>query len=121
MNPPDLPLTARDLAQQGMDRASARVARIDPDWSERAYARLCRGLSLAPKGVMFTTEQIRANMPAEFADPDKAAAWGNLVSKAAKAGKIEFVDWVPSASPQAHGKPVRRWRIPFTPPAADQQ
>lgn len=106
------PQLALDLTQQGIDRAAAKVERQEPGWADVAYRMLQIWLTMAPVGHVFTTEQARQAMTPEYSDPAKSSAWGGIIRRAVKSGRIAFAGYANiRQSPLGHCTPVRTWRV----------
>lgn len=84
---------AQRKADLGMARAAEHADRVEPDWSERAFAEL--HLYCQP-GAEFTAEEARAAMHANgLPYPPDGRAWGGVFKRAASRGLIVKIGYAP--------------------------
>ncbi len=98
------------LAIQGATTAAAHANAVTPNWSDRAYSFFVRWAK-SHQGV-FMTEDVR--MAAEkscsyVARPDERA-WGHIILRAKREGKLAHAGYAPMKSPNCHGNPKSVWR-----------
>lgn len=100
---------ARQARDVGIQRAVEHADRVEPQWSEQAYA---LALEYAQRHPSFTTEQIREYALARgLPPPPDGRAWGGVLARLAKTGRIQKVGYTPSANRKAHLRPVVVWRV----------
>lgn len=100
-----------DLAKQGATRAAAKADRVHGDWSDRAYKFLC---SWAERrgGKPFMSEDVRvaAEKSATYVAPPDARAWGAVILRASRSGRLEHAGFAPNKTESCHGSPKSVWR-----------
>ena len=113
---------ARDLAEQGADRAVAHADQDEPGWSERAYRLLlafiaekktirCAGLDPTQDIREFSTEDVREWIGARLPEPPDRRAWGAIVRRAVTAGLIVRAGYRPHRDPSRHHGVSTLWRV----------
>jgi len=100
---------SRKLRDEGMQRAVDHADRENPSWSDKAMGFLDEYLSRL-RSQTFRSEDIRKFAEREGLPipPDKRA-WGSIMTKAAKAGKIKKLGWTTASDPKVHKNPVSLW------------
>lgn len=98
---------ARAARDAGIHRATAHADRVNPKWSDDAYAFLERHARTSP---LFTTEDVRAASAGEVPDPPDSRAWGGVVLRAVRAGLLELDGYMTARDPKVHCNVVKRWR-----------
>lgn len=98
------------LAIEGAQRAAARASRVHANWSERAYDFLVRWAALHD-GV-FMTEDVRhaAEAADTYLPPPDARAWGAVILRAKREGKLVHAGYAPNKDSTCHGSPKSVWR-----------
>ncbi len=101
--------TARDLAEEGMNRAVEHADAEEPGWSERAYRLL---FAYAEAHPLFATEDARtwAHNEGGLPLPPDGRAWGAVTNRAVRAGLIVRDHYRPTRIPPAHASPRPVWR-----------
>ena len=98
-------------AIEGANRAAAKADRLHGNWSDRALAYLERWC-LTSGVSTFMTEDVR--MAAERADgylePSDSRAWGAVILKAKRLGKLVHAGYSANKDPSCHGSPKSVWR-----------
>lgn len=109
MEAPVLPRpTARELAEEGMNRAADHADQVEPRWSDRAYEML-EGYALAH--FEFMTEDVRVWAHEEgLPKPPDGRAWGAVTHRAIVAGLIRCDRYRKTRIPPAHATPRPVWR-----------
>lgn len=100
-----------DAAADGAARAAAHADRSTADWSERAFAFLCN-FALRRKGATFMTEDVRVAAEANetYVAPPDSRAWGAIILRAKRMGKLVHAGYAPNKDPSCHGSPKSVWR-----------
>lgn len=102
----------RRLATEGAARAAAHADAVEPNWTQRAYEALWGFLNTDYANGSFSSYQVRwwahehGGLP--LAPDDRA--WGNVFSRARRAGRIDRAGYGASPDPIAHARPVSLWR-----------
>lgn len=96
------------LASEGMAQAVEHAYRVEPNWSDRAYAAFVK---FARQNAVFTSEGVRAAAEAEGLPlPPDMRAWGAIVKRAVSLRVVTSAGYTTSNNPQAHSRPIRRWQ-----------
>ena len=103
----DLFPTGQELRDIGIERAVDHANRVVENWSDKAYAFFL--MFLDRHQGQFMAEYVRAAAAGIVPDPPDARAWGGILAKAAKDGKIKSLGYVPQHNPQAHRSPKNVW------------
>ena len=95
-----------------MGAQEAQPKRVKPHhptgWALAAYDALCA--FLAP-GKIFTAEAVRRNAEENGCPkPGDPRAWGGIMQRAEKDGKVKRVGYAKSTNRQAHKRPVTIWQ-----------
>lgn len=99
---------ACELRDKGMSQALSHAEFTDPMWGEKAYSVL---LEYGPKLGRFTPTDIRAcGLASGVPTPPDNRAWGPVLKRAQKAGKIRHDGYVPHPDPKSHRCPTRLWQ-----------
>lgn len=102
----------RLLAKEGAERAAAHADAVEPGWSQRAYEALWGFLQTDYANGVFSSYQARwwAAEHGKLSSPPDDRAWGNVFSRARRAGRIDRAGYGASPDPIAHARPVSLWR-----------
>lgn len=95
---------ARDTAIQ---RAIDHADRVEPKWSEQAYAFLDRYLRTH---AQLTSEDVRDAAAGEVPEPPNLRAWGGVFQRAARAGAIQRAGYDTARDPRVHCNVVTVWK-----------
>ncbi len=99
--------TGFQLAEQGAAAALAHAEQVHESWGNRAYAIL---LEIAAGRRPFRTEEVRAAAEEKgLPNPPSARAWGSVINRASRAGKISRVGFTACDNPKAHSCNVSIW------------
>jgi hypothetical protein len=98
-------------AIQGATRAAAKADRVHGDWSDRAFSYLERWASRRA-GQVFMTEDVRlaGEGSGSFVAPPDRRAWGAVILRAKRAGKLIHAGYAANKDPSCHGSPKSQWR-----------
>ena len=98
------------LAIEGGQRALDHAQRVsNMTWEERAYRAILWFMERRP---VFTVEQVKeAAYSRGLPRPPAEGAWGPIIKKIQREGRIENDGYVASKNPSQHGKPVVLWRV----------
>ena len=98
------------LAIEGAQRAAAHANRHYANWSDRAYDFLVRWAT--QHGGVFMTEDVRhaAEAAPTYVPPPDARAWGAVILRAKRDGKLVHAGYAPNKDATCHGSPKSVWR-----------
>lgn len=97
------------LAQEGAQRALDHANQASKGWGERALG-FVDAYALNHEGT-FMAEDVRHEAYAQgFEKPAEERAWGGIMLKAAKSGKIIRVGFGRSRAKNVHANPATVWR-----------
>lgn len=100
------------LRDKGMESAVNHANNVHPNWGDRAYNYL---MYFIRNNDRFMTEDVRrAAAEINFPDPPSQRAWGAVIIKAVKAGKIRRAGYAAVKNPKAHGTPASVWQTTNT-------
>lgn len=106
------PLTGRELAQAGMNRAIVHADEVVENWSEDAYSMFLKYISQFGSGYRFIGEQARTYAEAmKLPKPPSLRAWGAIMVRAAKSGVITKVGYSQVRNSKAHGANCSLWEV----------
>lgn len=103
---------ARAAGEAGMQAAVDHAERVDPGWSDLAYAYLVKFAINAPRGERFTAEAITDAYAADagFVQPPDQRAWGGVFLRAMNKGVLSIADFN-GVRRKGHGtKGAKRYR-----------
>jgi hypothetical protein len=94
---------ARDIGiQKAVDNANDN----HNGWSDDAYAFLIRYIQNNPT---FMTEDVRNKSKGIIPDPPSNRAWGGIIVRAVKNGRIKRIGYQNTKNIKAHGTPASLW------------
>ncbi len=99
---------ARQLRDDGMQRAADHAEAVEPTWNERAmeYTKL-----YARENRQLRCEMVRIFAENDgFSKPPDKRAWGAVMMRAAKAGILTKLCWTTASDPRVHKNPVSLWQ-----------
>lgn len=99
---------ARIERDKGMARATDHADREDPGWGEHAYAFLRRYMR---QHAHFQTTDVRIAARGIVTDPPDARAWGFVVKRAVREGRLLAGKYEPVNSIAAHRRPMVIWHV----------
>jgi hypothetical protein len=103
-----LTLSARELAEKGIEESHEHAEEESPGWTERAIEQF---REYARTHEWFLTEDVReAATNAGFEEAPDKGAWGKVAKLAAKQGICHARGRRSAKSPGSHGKKMVRWR-----------
>ena len=109
---------ARQLAEDGIQRAVDHADRKKKNWSALAYMSF---LYYAKYHKTFQTEDVR-RWAEHLPSPPDNRAWGAITRRAVKAGIIKRVGYAPVKSPNCHMAPMAVWESQiYQEPESDNQ
>jgi hypothetical protein len=91
----------RELRDAGMSRAIAHADRKEEGWGDRAYAVFMKFLDITP-GPFLAEDVMAYGRTLELTEPPNRKAWGPVMLKASKAGRIHRVGFGSVKTPSAH-------------------
>lgn len=98
--------TGNQLRDFSVTSALEHAEEESPGWTEQALSYLSR----YPEAE-FMTEQVRGWAHSQGLPlPPNPRAWGGVITKARKLGKIRFVEYRNVSNPKAHSTPAAVWR-----------
>lgn len=98
--------TGNQLKEIGIATAVDHAEQDCPGWNARALEFL-----LQYPGEEFQAEDVRAWAHSQgLPRPPHARAWGGVIVKARKQGKIQFVGYQNVKNPRAHSTPASVWK-----------
>lgn len=101
--------TGKDLRDQGIKKAEDNANDKNENWSAKAY-----GFLLVYCGIFkqFLAEEVRnASIEAGIPEPPSKRAWGAIVLRAKKNGKIRSIGFRSVKNPKAHCTPATLWEV----------
>jgi|SRR5215217_521688 len=102
------PFNASELAKGGMNLALANAEIKSEGWAERAAGFMDSWLEICT--TTFLAEDFRAYAQLlGLESPPSNRAFGGVISKAVKDGKIMHAGYGKTTNPKAHGTPASRW------------
>jgi hypothetical protein len=99
-------MIGEQLKIEGMSAAAANADKSHLNWSEQAELLV---LLAAEEMQQFTTEDVRAKFGDLIPEPPDKRAWGYVMTKLAREGKITRVGFVKAKSKTVHGMYVSLW------------
>lgn len=105
----DLVDLARQLRDEGIERAAQHADRVHGSWADQAYAAF---VLYAAANMQFTTEDVRLHVESGgiLPKPPDRRAWGSIATRAMRAGVVVRLGYVPGKDPSNHMGPRSLWR-----------
>jgi hypothetical protein len=102
--------TATELKNAGIKQAESHANEVIDNWSESAYIILLQFLSYE-NANMFQVEQVRsfASKFTDLPDPPSLRAWGAIILRAVKDGRVRHAGYEKTSNPKAHNTPAALW------------
>ena len=95
---------------EAITAAVAHADRVHSGWSDEAYALLLQYMAANQR---FKAEDVRnyAHKTRGLPNPPDPRAWGGVIQRAAREGRIMKACYVASNNEQAHHRPVTVWQV----------
>lgn len=102
---------AQILRDEGIRRAVDKADKVHEQWSDKAYYLLGEYIDLiGGAGACLTAEMVRFYSEEQgLPKPPDGRAWGAVMLKAARSGRIFRNGWVTASDPKSHGNPTTLW------------
>jgi hypothetical protein len=111
-DPPPSKPRREEMRDDGIDRAVSHADRVIPDWSEKAHALSIAYLQSLGSGAQTTSEKVRIYAErAGLPHPPDKRAWGAVMLRLARAGRLRKRGWTTAEDPKVHCNPVSLWEI----------
>ena len=98
------------LRDEGIDRAYQHALDFDSNWGEDAFNTLLAFIAQHSRST-FMTEDVRASSTGKLTKPPHDRAWGHVIRRAAKEGKVTKDGYGMCKDPGQHRTPATLWRI----------
>ena len=98
------------LAIAGAETAAAHADRVHASWSDRAYSFFERWASAQSEPFMMEDVRMAAEKSGSYVRPPDERAWGAILLRAKRAGRVAHAGYAPMKSPNCHGNPKSVWR-----------
>lgn len=99
------------LRDEGIRIAEAHAASVAPDWPELAWFYLTAATDWGNLSRFQTTDFRKWAEARGLPKPPDARAYGGVMRRGIKAGKIRADGYAPTPDPQAHCRPAVVWRV----------
>jgi len=99
--------TAQDLRDKGIQQALDHADHVNEKWSERAYEFAKDYLKFHQ---VFMAEELRKSSEGFIPDPPSKRAYGGIISRLAREGKITLIGYAKTSNPLSHKTPAARWK-----------
>ncbi len=100
------PKTGEELRDQGINQALSHAEQVSDNWGDKAYILF---LEFIKDRETFKCEDFRESVKDKLDEPPSNRAFGSIIVRAAKAGKIKRIGFVNVLNPRAHRTPVSFW------------
>lgn len=101
---------AEHLRDQGIEGAYQHALAFESTWGDDAY-RLLLAFIAQHRSASFMTEDAREWCRGKVSEPPHQRAWGHVIRRAAKAGKVVKDGYSQCKDPGQHRTPATLWRI----------
>ncbi len=101
-----IPPTGEQLRDAGINKAINHANSVTENWGDKAYVLF---LQFIVDRTNFKCEDFREWVKDKIDEPPSNRAFGAVIVRAAKAGKIKRIGFVNVTNPKAHKTPVSFW------------